>query len=181
MKRFSLFLAVLLMLTAYVGCGEKKSPKSQKKEYSFSHQDSTDVLNLIDQFKGYLENNDLRSAVEMLNILKGDSIFPMEPVQQRRQAMALSMVKGVKYDVDYLMFHSDRNNEVKLDITLFEKEEDDIRPNKISFYFRPVRFEGKWYLTVKDNITDRENGNNFQKEGIESEDSETDEAETDEE
>lgn len=173
MKRICLFLAILLMLTAYVGCSEKKAPKSQKKEYSFSHQDSVDVLNLVDQFKDYLENNDLRSAVEMLNILKGDSIFPMEPIQQRRQAMALSMVKGVKYDVDYLMFNSDRNNEVKLDITLFEKEENDPKPNKISFYFRPVRFEGKWYLTVKDNITDRENGNNFQKEGIESEDSET--------
>ena len=115
----------------------------------------------------------------MLTILKGDSIFPLEPVQQRRQAMALSMVKGVKYDVDYLMFHSDRNNEVKLDILLFEKEENDPKPNKISFYFRPVRFEGKWYLTVKDNITDRENGNNFKNEGLDSEDSDTEQ--TDEE
>ena len=179
MKRISLFLAILLTLTVYVGCSDKKAPKSHKKEYSFSHQDSIDVLNLVDQFKGYLENNDLRSAVEMLNILKGDSIFPLEPVQQRRQAMALSMVKGVKYDVDYLMFHSDRNNEVKLDILLFEKEENDPKPNKISFYFRPVRFEGKWYLTVKDNITDRENGNNFKNEGLDSEDSDTEQ--TDEE
>jgi hypothetical protein len=134
-----------------------------------------DVLNLVNQFKTYLEEKNLRSAVEMLNILKGDSIFPMEPVQQRRQAMALSMVKGVKYEVNYLMFHSDRNNEVKMDITLFEKEENDPRPNKISFYFRPVRFEGQWYLTVKDNITDINNENNFQNEGMESESEEVDE------
>ena len=86
----------------------------------------------------------------MLNILKGDSIFPHEPAQQRRQAMALSIVKGVRYDVNYLVFKSDKDNEVKLDITLFEKEENDPKPNKISFYFRPVRFEGKWYLTTKD-------------------------------
>jgi hypothetical protein len=111
----------------------------------------------------------------MLSILKGDSLFPLEPVQQRRQAMALNMVKGVKYDVDYMMFHSDRNNEVKMNITLFEKEENDPKPNKISLYFRPVRFEGKWYLTVKDNITDRENENNFQNEGMESETEESDE------
>ena len=132
-------------------------------------------MNLVNQFKTYLEEKNLRSAVEMLNILKGDSIFPMEPVQQRRQAMALSMVKGVKYEVNYLMFHSDRNNEVKMDITLFEKEENDPRPNKISFYFRPVRFEGQWYLTVKDNITDINNENNFQNEGMESESEEVDE------
>jgi hypothetical protein len=42
-------------------------------------------------------------------------------------------------------------------------------------YFRPVRFEGKWYLTVKDNITDRENENYFQNEGMESETEESDE------
>ena len=62
-----------------------------------------------------------------------------------------------------------------MDITLFEKEENDPRPNKISFYFRPVRFEGQWYLTVKDNITDINNENNFQHEGIESETEEVDE------
>lgn len=175
MKRISLFLAIFMMLTVFVGCSDKKAPTKQKKEYSFSHQDSMEVLNLVDQFKTYLEQNDLRSAVEMLSILKGDSLIPMEPVQQRRQAMALNMVKGVKYDVDYLKFNSDRNNEVKLDITLFEKEENDPKPNKISFFFRPVRLEGKWYLTVKDNITDRENENYFQNEGDKSETEESDE------
>ena len=175
MKRISLFLAIFMMLTVFVGCSDKKAPTKQKKEYSFSHQDSMEVLTLVDQFKTYLEQNDLRSAVEMLSILKGDSLIPMEPIQQRRQAMALNMVKGVKYDVDYLKFNSDRNNEVKLDITLFEKEENDPKPNKISFFFRPVRLEGKWYLTVKDNIIDRENENYFQNEGIESETEDSDE------
>jgi hypothetical protein len=140
MKRLSLFLTILLLLTVFVGCSDKKAPaQKHKKEYVFSHEDSTEVLNLVGQFTKYLEGDDLRSAVEMLNILKGDSIFPLEPVQQRRQAMALSIVKGVRYDVNYLVFKSDKDNEVKLDITLFEKEENDPKPNKISFYFRPVR------------------------------------------
>jgi len=162
MKRLSLFLTILLLLTVFIGCSDKKAPgQKHQKEYVFTHEDSTEVLNLVDQFTKYLEGNDLRSAVEMLTILKGDSLFPLEPVQQRRQAMALSIVKGVKYDVNYLVFKSDKDNEVKLDITLFEKDENDPKPNKISFYFRPVKFEGKWYLTTKDNITDRENDNNF--------------------
>ena len=176
MKRISLFLAVLLMLTVFVGCSNKKAPTQKKVEYAFSHQDSIEVLNLVNQFKGYLEENDLRSAVEMLSIVKGDSLLPLEPIQQRRQAMALSMVRGVKYDIDYMMFHSDRNNEVKMNITLFEKDENDPRPNTIAFFFRPVRHEGQWFLTTKDVITDRENGNDFQKEGMESEsEDETDE------
>ena len=174
MKRLSLFLTILLLLTVFVGCSDKKAPaQKHKKEYVFSHEDSTEVLNLVGQFTKYLEGDDLRSAVEMLNILKGDSIFPLEPVQQRRQAMALSIVKGVRYDVNYLVFKSDKDNEVKLDITLFGKEENDPKPNKISFYFRPVRFEGKWYLTTKDNITDRENDNSFiEEEGEENSDEE---------
>ena len=167
MKRIGLFLAVLMMLTVFTGCSDKKAPKQQKKVYTFTHQDSIEVLNLVNEFKSYLEQNELRSAVEMLNILKGDSLFPLEPVQQRRQAMALNMVKGVKYDVDYMMFHSDRNNEVKMDITLFEKEENDPKPNKTAFFFRPVRHQGQWFLTTKDNLTDRENDNHVEHEGAE--------------
>ncbi len=164
MKRICLFLAFFMTLSVFVGCSDKKAPKNKAKEYVFTHEDSTEVLNQVAQFIKYLESDDIRSAVEMLNILKGDSIIPLEPIQMRRQAMALNMVKGVKYDVSYLMFNSYKDNEVKMDITLFEKEENDPKPNKTSFFFRPVKFEGKWYLTTKDNITDNENGNTFDEE-----------------
>lgn len=176
MKKTSLFLVILMMLLpVFTGCSDKKTPKHHKKEYTFSKQDSVDVLNLVNQFVNRLDSNDIRGAVEMLNILKGDSIIPLEPIQQRRQAMALNMVKGVKYEVQYLTFRTDKDNEVKMDITLFEKDVDDPRPNKTSFYFRPVRFEGQWYLTTKDNITDRSNGNTFDEEEEEEEDDKSDE------
>ena len=176
MKKTSLFLVILMMLLpVFTGCSDKKAPKHYKKEYTFSKQDSVDVLNLVNQFVNRLDSNDIRGAVEMLNILKGDSIIPLEPIQQRRQAMALNMVKGVKYEVQYLTFRTDKDNEVKMDITLFEKDVDDPRPNKTSFYFRPVRFEGQWYLTTKDNITDRSNGNTFDEEEEEEEDDKPDE------
>ena len=177
MKRLFLFLAAVVMLAGFSACGDKKAPvnKKPRKVYTFTKQDSTEVLSLVSQFTARLQNNDLRGAVEMLNILKGDSVFPMEPVQQRRQAMALGMVRGIRYDLNYVRFNSDRNNEIKLDITLFEKQSGDPRPNMTGFYLRPVRFEGKWYLTVKDNITDRENSNYFEKEGTDAELSETEE------
>ena len=89
--------------------------------------------------------------------------------------MALNMVKGVKYEVQYLTFRTDKDNEVKMEITLFDKEVDDPRPNKTAFYFRPVRFEGQWFLTTKDNITDRTNGNTFDDDEEEEEDDKTDE------
>ena len=34
----------------------------------------------------------------------------------------------------------------------FEKDENDNRPNKISFFIKPVRRDGKWYLTMGDTM-----------------------------
>ena len=168
MRRIGSFLAFFALMSFLVACGDKKAPtgttQKDKKEYVFTKEDTTEVYNLVNRFISRLENNDLRSAVEMLMILKGDSVLVPDGVQMRRQAIALSMIKGVKYDINHIDFNSDKNNEVKIDITLFDKEEGDTKPNKTSFYFRPVRFEGKWYLTTKDNITDINNGNKVEEE-----------------
>ena len=169
MKRISLFFAILLMLVVFAACSDKKAPANQKPEYTFSHQDSMEVLNLVKEFIAKMENDDVPAAIDMLSILKGDSLLPLEPIQKRRQAIALNLVKGVKYDIDYVMFKSDRNNEVKVNITLFEKEENDPKPNKTAFFFRPVRQDGQWFLTTKDNLTDRENDNHVEYEGVEQE------------
>lgn len=171
MKRISLFLVILSVLVSFTGCKDKKAPVNQKhkKEYVFTKEDTTEVMTLADQFKTNLENKNLRGAIEMLNILKGDSLIPLTPAQQRRQAMALTMVKGIKYDVEFLTFKSNKDNEVKMTITLFEKEPNDPKPNTIGFYLRPVKFEGKWYLTTKDNITDLGNENSFEEEYVEDE------------
>ena len=52
-----------------------------------------------------------------------------------------------------MILRSYTNNEVKLDVTLFDKPEGDPKPNMTAMYLRPVKFEGRWYLTVWDNIT----------------------------
>ena len=91
----------------------------------------------------------------MLYYLDKDSI--KEPTDQNKASKALTLryVAGCAgYNLDRIVFNSDIDNEAKIDIILFEKPEGDPRPNTTSYYFRPVRFEGKWYLTTKDNITD---------------------------
>ena len=100
MKRISLFLAILLMLVVFAACSDKKAPANQKPEYTFSHQDSIEVLNLVNEFIAKMEKDDISAAIDMLSILKGEELVPLEPVQKRRQAIALNLVKGVKYDVD---------------------------------------------------------------------------------
>jgi hypothetical protein len=47
---------------------------------------------------------------------------------------------------------------VRYTVTLFEKAEDDPVSNKISFFIKPVRRDGQWYLTLADSQTDSTHG-----------------------
>ena len=157
---FSLMLGLALVMTW--SCTEKKQQNTTEgnnliitdPEYTFTKADTSEVMDLANQFIVRMKNHDVRSAVEMIYFLDGDSIKPLSPLNQQRQARALVAIAGIDYEVDRLVFLNDKRNELKLSVTLFEKPEGDKRPNKTSFYMKPVRFEGKWYLTTKDNITD---------------------------
>jgi hypothetical protein len=158
MRRIALFLAVAVSLVLLVSCGNKKQEMkpvgSEKPVYTFTKEDTAEVMHQANQFMERLEQKDIRGAVEMLNILSsGDSIRPLDALGQRRQAMSLKVVQGIKYDLNRLILRSNTNNEVKIDITLFEKPAGKNIANTTSFYLRPVKFEEKWYLTVWDNIT----------------------------
>ena len=37
----------------------------------------------------------------------------------------------------------------------FEKQKDDPRPNTAQFFLKPVRIDGRWYLTMADTMTDK--------------------------
>ena len=160
MRKVTLFLAALALMMFVASCGEKKSKSgsSKKKEYVFTPADSAEIKQLVGDFMVRVDSNDFRGAVEMLNVLKKDSVVPLTGRAQYNQARALAFVKGVKREMKHLILRSDFDNEVKIDITLFEKPEGDKRPNTTSFYLRPVRFEGKWYLTTKDDLSDRAEG-----------------------
>jgi hypothetical protein len=144
------------------GNNQKQGPvPSDKPVYTFTKDDTTEVFAQVNKFIEYLDSQNIRGAVEMLNFLSsGDSIQPLDPGQQRRQAMALMNVLGVRYKINRLTFRSNTNNEVKIDITLFDKPEGDPKPNMTGFYLRPVKFEGRWYLTVWDNITNTNEDSN---------------------
>lgn len=169
MKRIALFLAVIATLALATSCsnGGKKiapmGPIGTERSSLFSHEDSVEIQELVSQFIARMDDKDLRGAVEMLSFLQGDSIRPLSAVEQRRQAMSLMNVRGVRYEMRQMVLRSNTNNEVKMEITLFEKEEGDPKPNKAAVMFRPVKFEGKWYLTVWDNITETKSEDRLEK------------------
>lgn len=157
MKKVFMLLAASVLTTGLMvscsGCGSK-TDEEYVEPPMFTKEDTTRLLNLIDQFNGYMKAGDLKSATEMIVFLNGDSIEQLNPQFLRRQAMSLAAVRGIDYQLDRIVLRDNIDNEAKIDIVLFEKQEGDTRPNTTSFYFRPVRINGEWYLTTKDNITD---------------------------
>ena len=161
MKKIVLTMAVVGVALLLGGCKSKKENEGLhpvevvEPTYTFTKEDTAAVIDQVNQFIERLKQKDIKGATEMLYYLDKDSI--KEPTDQNkvRKALTLRYVAGCAgYKLDRIVFNSDIDNEAKIDIILFEKPEGDTRPNTTSYYFRPVRFEGKWYLTTKDNITD---------------------------
>ena len=159
MKRIALFLVMAAMLILVCSCDSKKQqqykyPSEDKPEFVFTHEDTVEITEQVRDFISRLEAKDVRGAVEMLSFLSyGDTIKPLDAVAKRRQAMSLLLVRGVNYEMRHMTLRSYTNNEVKIDVKLFEKPEGDKRPNTTALYLRPVKFEGKWFLTAWDNMS----------------------------
>ncbi len=161
MKKIVLTMAVVAVALLLGGCKSKKENEGLhpvervEPTYTFTKEDTSAVMDQVNQFIEYLKQKDIKNATEMLYFLDRDSVKVPDTRARIRQARTLRFVVGCHdYKLSRVVFNSDIDNEAKVDIILFEKPEGDPRPNTTSFYFRPVRFEGKWYLTTKDNITD---------------------------
>jgi len=161
MKKLSFLFTVLFALTLLVGCkSEKKSPSvvntKLQPEMHLSAKDTAAVKQLCSQFFLKLKQKDLQGAVGMLRYYQNDSVGALPPQLEAKERMTLGMFLGMKYDIDHIIFLKDYDSEVKYTVTMFEHtDENDRRPNKTSFLIRPVRYLGKWYLTLADKQTDK--------------------------
>ena len=148
-------------LTSCSSCSGNKEQQEQSEEQTmqFTHQDTVRILEMVDQFTMRLKEGDTRGAIEMIRFLNNDHVEDLNPMMVKRQANALMHVaRKTSYEIDRIVLRDYYDNEAKIDITLFEKtDENDNRPNRTSFYLRPVLIDGTWYLTTKDNITDTRN------------------------
>ena len=160
MKKIALMLTVVAVAALLGSCKSKKEEglrpvQPEQPEYTFTKEDTSAVIDQVNQFLAYLKQKDIKNATEMLWYLDKDSIKELTKQNKFRQARTLAFIVGCHdYHLNRIVFNSDIDNEAVVDIVLFEKPEGDPRPNTTAFSFRPVRFEGKWYLTTKDNISD---------------------------
>ncbi len=83
----------------------------------------------------------------------------LEESLAKRQRQVLQVVSGCsKYELENLFFYKEKDSEVRIKVTLFEKEADDPAPNVMKIRIQPIRRDGKWYLTLYDSEHDTNHG-----------------------
>lgn len=159
---FSLFVC-LLSLTLVSSCKNKPKERSLKEmqddfirpaEMTLAKSDTDQVKSLVQLYLSYLKQGNVDVALSMLHYLNKDSIISLPPDLARKQKMTLTAFKCKKYSIDEIQFLKETDSKVRYTVTLFDKAPSDNRPNTISFVIRPVRRDGKWFLTLADSATE---------------------------
>ena len=153
---FSLAVSLILCLSACKG-GKQPAAESENADEPMetTMMDTLTVTSLVDEYLEYLHDKDLDKAMGMLYYLREDkTIEPLSDEMAAKQRAALKPFLGKDFNIDQIIFYQETDSQVKFTCTLFEKEEGDPRPNKISFLIRPMRINNSWYLTMADSHTD---------------------------
>lgn len=147
-SQYVLAIAVAIVMFAAVGCKQKKpAPTETGFELSMTNADSTAVVQLVDQFFGYAENECYTEAAAMLFTAhtEADSLYlEPEPLNNEQLDKMISKLKALKiksHHIDYIKFNETYLNEVKCTVFLSEEVEG---PNAIRtvFYFKVGRLYG---------------------------------------
>lgn len=154
-------IIALFTLTTITGCKKKqeRTLKSLQEDFieppqmTLTKSDTDQVKSLVNYYLETLKAGKVDQAVSMLYYLKKDSITKLPPELAKKEHLTLSMFKGLQSKIDYIIFSKETDSEVKYTVKLFDKKPNDKAPNEISFIIKPVRREGKWYLTLADTAT----------------------------
>lgn len=165
MKRHSAYIILLVAVLIASSCSKKKQNNLQelqekylpKAEMALTKQDSIEVLNLTEHYLQLIKENNLDDAIGMLYYLRGDSLMELPKELADGHRMMLKRIKGIRYEINHLTFIDEKNSEVKYKVTLFDRKKGDTRPNEIAGYVKPVRRDGKWYLTIANTMTESNN------------------------
>lgn len=153
MFKKSYIVVIALLVTCLMACTEKQKQTSGEPVPVFiemSKQDTTDVLNLVNEYLGYLTDGRVDDALGMIKVLDGDSIKDVPAEMLKKQRSSLTMLHPIRYEIEHYIFQFETDCIVKYRGILFDKEKDDPTPNTVSYLIRPVRRDHTWYLTLAD-------------------------------
>lgn len=154
-KFLTTFCAVLLLLVMLASCKRENKVEGQipatEEKMALSGNDTTKVMDLMHQYFDLLLKKDYDGAMSMIYQLRNDSLLDADPEVEEHYQMGMKLITPIRYEIETMIFETERDCLVKYAAVLFEKEgEGDNRPNKMIYTVKPVRVNGEWYLTVSD-------------------------------
>lgn len=151
--KFLTIFCALLFIIAFMGCTGKNNSNEEplKESISFSAADTSQVMNLMNQYFDLLMKRDYEGAMSMVSQLKNDSLTELSPEVEKHYLMGMKIISPIRFELESMVFETETDCLVKYSAVLFDKEDkDDNRPNKMFYGIKPVRVNDKWYLTVSD-------------------------------
>ena len=144
--------SAFMALCLYTACtGKSEKAPADDEAMTLSANDTTEVIDLMRQYLDLLSNKDFDGAMAMLHQLRNDSLVPMDSVVKKHYDVGMKLMVPLRYELESMIFETESVCLVKYSAVLFDKEDEkDNRPNKMFYAVRPVRLDGKWYLTVSD-------------------------------
>lgn len=151
-KILTVFSLVILLFALCVGCTNKsKQVEMPQETMKLSAVDTTQVLDLVQQYFDLLLKKDFEGAMSMLSQLRGGSLQEMSPEMRKHYEVGMKIITPIRYELENIVFKTEEDCLVRYSGILFEKEDPtDKRPNKVYYAVKPVRINGEWHLTVAD-------------------------------
>lgn len=149
------FIALLSLLILSLGsCKKKKEqtgPEPTQFEKVMTSKDTADVKGLIDEFFQYAKDKKFSEAAGMLcrNDNTGEDHKPeaLDNEQMAKVRAMLESIPMVDYEIEYIKFNENIDNEVLCNV-IIAKAEGDMPAVKTKMFFKPVRSMGQWYLCL---------------------------------
>lgn len=118
-------------------------------------QDTLTLHALATAYLDLLKQKDFDQALQMLFEQSGDSVVPLSETGRKEQAVLYKNFPVVDYKIESLSLYSETDTELRYTVTLFEKAENDDRPNSMKFLLTPRRVKGEWKLMVQRRAVNR--------------------------
>ena len=147
-------LGLLLLLAMGLAACRDKGPKTEVVYATDPHvmkvgsKDSAAVKTLVTMFMDRMKSGHPDSALMLLRTAKPDC----EPQGLNREGF-IEFMKTYRqfpvanYTLEYIKFKNPNNNEIKCRILTSDN-------TKLNWYFKPVRYLGRWSLCLKDKVDD---------------------------
>lgn len=165
MKIVKILAVTLIVINAVgiVSCSNKEQKKQIQDTIQplmyLSKEDTTTVWNLTTEFLENLKSEKIDEALDMLYYMdSGKKVVKLPEAMKERQKKVFQIFPVLSYNIDSIIFYSEKDSQVQYTIEFFKKAPGDNSPNTTSFFIKPMRVNGTWYLTMADSNSDNSGG-----------------------